>query len=79
MFSSSSNTYVERVLVTVEGTSLETFTDADGIYRFTHVTAGAVRLKLFYTGLAPQTAAVAITAAQTTQLDITLGTATPKD
>jgi len=66
---------LERVRVTVEGTSLEAFTDASGAYRLDGVPAGTVQLKLFYTGMAPQTTAVTITAAQTTLHDVTMAAA----
>ncbi len=64
--------YVERARLTVEGTSLETFTDEGGNYRFSGVPAGSVRVTVFYTGLAQQTAAVAVAAGQTAQLDLQL-------
>ena len=72
--------YLERARVTVEGTSLETFTDETGQYRFTNLPAGTARVKVFFTGLAPQTATVAVTAGQTTPHDVTLAatTAAPK-
>ncbi len=72
--------YLERARVTVEGTSLETFTDETGQYRFSNLPAGTARVKVFFTGLAAQSATVAVTAGQTTQHDITLGanTAAPK-
>ncbi|MEY3609392.1 MAG: hypothetical protein RLZZ447_2180, partial [Verrucomicrobiota bacterium] len=50
------DTFLERVRVTVEGTSLETFTDAGGAYRLDGVPAGAVRVRLCSTGLAVQSA-----------------------
>ena len=74
VFNSSSNNYLERVHVTVENTSLETLTDADGVYRLAAVPSGTVRVKFFYTGFAPLVESIAITAAQTTVHDVTLGT-----
>lgn len=64
--------YLERARVTLEGTSHETFTDETGQYRFTDVPAGTARVKIFFTGLAPQTASVAVTAGQTVQQNFTL-------
>ncbi len=64
--------YLERARVTLEGTSLETFTDETGQYRFTNVPAGTARVKVFFTGLAPYAAAVPVTAGQVAQHDITL-------
>src|SRR5687768_1522118 len=45
----ASGNYVEGVRITIETTSLEAFTDADGFYRLPEVPAGAVRLRGFYT------------------------------
>ncbi|MFM9090669.1 MAG: carboxypeptidase regulatory-like domain-containing protein, partial [Verrucomicrobiota bacterium] len=69
------DTFLERVRVTVEGTSLETFTDAGGAYRLDGVAAGAVRVRMFYTGLAPQSAPVTVVAGQSAPLDVALGAA----
>ncbi len=66
---------LERVRVTVEGTSLEAFTDAGGAYRLDGVPAGQVQLKLFYTGMAPQTTGVTVTAGQTAVHDVTMAAA----
>jgi hypothetical protein len=41
---------IELVRITVEGTKLETFTDADGQYRLAGVPAGTVRVRAFRTG-----------------------------
>ena len=68
---------LERARVTVEGTALETFSDADGYYRLINVPAGAARVSAFFTGLQLQTKPVNVSAGQTTQLDIQLsGTST---
>ena len=67
------DTFLERVRVTVEGTTLETFTDAGGAYRLDGVPAGVVRVRMFYTGLAPQAAPVTVVAGQSAPLDVALG------
>jgi hypothetical protein len=64
--------YLERAQVTVEGTTLETFTDADGFYRLTDVPAGTARVKTFYTGLLPQSAAIAVVAGGTASHHVAL-------
>jgi TonB-dependent receptor len=69
--------FLERVRVTVEGTALETFTDAGGQYRLDGVPAGSAQVKLFYTGMAPHTASVRVVAAQTAQHDVALAAAGP--
>eukprot|EP01036_Dinobryon_divergens_P012030 gene12030-16207_t len=63
---------LERARLTVDGTLLETFTDADGRFILAHVPAGTAQLRVFYTGLAPATQAVTIPAGRTTQIDIPL-------
>jgi len=53
--------YSELARVTVEGTTLEAFTDSTGFYRLSRVPAAAVRVRAFYTGaeFEPQTVTVA--------------------
>jgi hypothetical protein len=67
--------YLSGAHVTVEGTTLETFADADGSFRLTNVPAGTARVITFFTGLPPQTAAVTVTSGQVTQHDVSLGAA----
>ena len=69
----TSGAYVERARLTIEGTTLETFTDDGGNYRFSGVPAGSARITVFFTGLAQQAATVAVANGQTAQLDLTLG------
>ena len=67
---------LERARLTIEGTTLETFTDADGEYRFTQVPAGPVQLKAFFTGFPSATATVNVLAGQTVQRDFQLAPVT---
>lgn len=64
--------YLELVRLTVEGTTLETFTDATGRYRLTNVPAGTVRVRAFRTGVAEQTASVAVAPGAVVERDIAL-------
>ena len=64
--------YLERARVTVEGTGLETFTDASGQYRLTNVPAGPARVRVFFTGLDVQTESVVVTGGATSQRDFNL-------
>ncbi len=57
--------YVERARVTIEGTALETFTDAEGNFRLAAVPAGPVRLRVFRTGAPPVVRSVVLGAGQT--------------
>jgi TonB-dependent receptor len=63
---------LEGARVTIEGTTTQTFTDADGYYRLTNVPSGAVRLRAFFTGFPPATANVNVTAGQTAERDFEL-------
>jgi len=73
VFDRSRGEYLEKALVSIEGTRLETLTDATGQYRLTNVPAGPARLKVFFTGRPAQTAMVAVTANQIAQQDFTFG------
>src|SRR6185436_8832114 len=67
-----SGEFIENARITVEGTSLETFTDSSGQYRITNVPAGVARVKAFRTGAAPQTQSITVTAGQTQQQNFDL-------
>ena len=67
--------YLVGVRVTVEGTTLETATDADGIYRLGGVAAGTARVRAFYTGLPPQTVTAQVPAGGTATADFRLAPA----
>jgi TonB-dependent receptor len=70
--------YLEKARVTVEGTSLETFTDNTGHYRLVGVPPGEVRVRVFHTGLLAQTAAVTVASGQIARRDFELAdTAAP--
>jgi TonB-dependent receptor len=64
--------YLENARVTVEGTSLETFTDSSGQYRLTNVPAGPARVRVFFTGLDVRVETVAVGAGATVQRDFNL-------
>src|SRR5437868_1498596 len=49
---------VEHAHLTIEGTTIETFTDADGYYRIAGVPAGVVTLRAFFTGFPSATSSV---------------------
>ena len=61
--------YLATARVSLDGAALETFTDSAGQYRLTHVPAGAARLRVFHTGIVPQTQSVTVAAGQTVTLD----------
>ena len=63
---------LENARITIAGTSREAFTDAFGEYRLPGLPAGEVTLRVFFTGLAPQTATVSITPGGTARRDFIL-------
>ncbi len=61
--------YLNNARVTVEGTSLQVFTNEFGEYRVSGVPAGTAGVRVFYTGLTPQLTQVAVSAGQTATKD----------
>jgi TonB-dependent receptor len=76
--SSGSGDSLETVRVTVEGTTLETFTDMTGRYRLVGVPPGPARVRVFHTGRTPLTRTVEVVAGQTAQQDFSLGEVEPR-
>src|SRR5687767_2948053 len=72
VFDAARGEYLENARITVEGTSLEAFTDTGGFYRLARVPAGAVKIRAFFTGLVAPTETVNVTAGQPTTKDFTL-------
>jgi TonB-dependent receptor len=70
-----SGDYLENARVTVEGTNIEAATRSDGSFTLAPVPAGTARLRVFFTGLAPQVFAVDVPAGATVRRDITLAPA----
>lgn len=73
VFNAATAAYVENARITVEGTSLQTFTDATGRFRLSGVPAGEVRIRTFHTGLEPRIATVVVPADGTARSDVELG------
>lgn len=63
---------LENARVSVAGSSREAFTDAFGEFRLSGLAAGEVTLRVFYTGLNPETAAVRVVPGQTIRRDFAL-------
>src|SRR5688500_18596979 len=68
-----SGDYVERARITVEGTTLEAFTDTGGRYRLTQVPPGVATIKAFFTGFEVETATVPVAAGTIARHDFELG------
>ncbi|MCX6956812.1 MAG: carboxypeptidase regulatory-like domain-containing protein, partial [Verrucomicrobia bacterium] len=64
--------YVNNARVTLEGTTLETFTNQSGEYRLINVPPGAGKLQVLFSGLPPQTETVTVNAGQTMLQDFYL-------
>ena len=73
VLNAGSGSYLERVRLTVDGTALEAFSDADGNYRLAGVPAGSATIRAFRTGLDPVATSVVVPAGGTVQHPITLG------
>ena len=63
---------LEGARITVDGTNLETFTNADGYYRLPNAPAGSAQVRAFFTGFPTATASVAVAPGQTAQRDFEL-------
>src|SRR5687768_9229694 len=57
-----SSEYLEKARLTIEGTSLETFTNSDGQFRLVGVPTGPAKVRVFFTGLEPMTDTVVVVA-----------------
>jgi len=74
-----SGEFIERARITVEGTSLETFTDSDGNFRIGPITSGAAKVRVFFTGLESLSETVIVAGGETVRRDFTLGSARRTD
>ncbi|MDO8544507.1 MAG: TonB-dependent receptor [Opitutaceae bacterium] len=72
VFNPNTGEYLEKASVTIEGTGLATLTDNLGQYAFPSVPAGPARVRIFFTGMAVQTATVNVAPGQTVQQDFNL-------
>ncbi len=72
VFNPGTGEYIENARITVEGTALETFTDASGQYRLAGVPAGTARVKAFRTGSPAQTKEVAVAGGGSAQADFNM-------
>jgi len=68
----TSGNYLNNARVTVEGTTLQAFTNEFGEFRLMGVSAGAVTLRVFHTSLPPQSAQLNVGAGQTALHDFNL-------
>src|ERR1051326_3413379 len=62
VLNANNGSYLDNARVTAEGTNLEAQSNSFGDFRLAGVPAGDVKVTVFYTGLAPQTQVVKVTA-----------------
>lgn len=72
VFNTATQSYVRNVRIEVVGTTLQTFTDNFGGYALSGVPAGAVTLRLFYTGTGEHTIQVNVPAGQAVRRDLSI-------
>ncbi len=72
VFNTRNGEYLEKACITVEGTTLETFTDSGGQFLRTQLPAGPARVRVFFTSLEPLVEAVPVAAGQTLLRDFNL-------
>lgn len=76
VFNALTGSYLNNARVSVEGTSLQVFTDDSGSYLIRNVPAGAVKVKISYTGQEDIIQAVTVAADATAKFDATFGSST---
>lgn len=72
VFNPATGSYVNNARVVIEAQRLETFTDEYGQYAFPRVSPGPVTVRVFYTGFAPQSQLVNVTAGGRADGNVTL-------
>jgi hypothetical protein len=68
----TSGDYLNNARVSIEGTALQAFTNEFGEFRLTGVPPGPVTVRVFYTGIQPQSAQLTVRAGQTATQDFNL-------
>jgi TonB-dependent receptor len=76
VFNRDAGAYVNNARVVVDGMRTEAFTDETGHFTLTRVPAGAVVLRVFYTGFAPQAQTVTVAAGERVTADVFLSAGT---
>ena len=78
VYNPATGAILEGVRLKVEGTSIESSTDADGNYRLQQVPAGSAKVSAFFTGTGLQTHTVEVVAGRTSQRDFQLSPSSGK-
>ena len=77
VFNPGTGEFLEFVRLTVEGTSLETFTDSSGEFRLVNVPVGAAKVTAFRTGVPPFALNVTVVAGQAVRQNFDLAYSQP--
>ena len=72
VFNPGTGEYLEFVRITVDGTSLETFTDQSGEFRLVNVPVGTVKMTAFRTGVLPRSQTITVSPGQVAHQNIEL-------
>ena len=72
VFNPGTGEYLEFVRITVQGTTLEAFTNSSGEFRLTNVPAGTAKVTAFRTGVPPQTNTITVTGGEVARKNIEL-------
>lgn len=72
IFNLSGGSYLTSARVAVKGTDIEALSDNSGEYRLLRVPTGSATVVVSYSGLAPQSAQVSVTAGQSSRQDFNL-------
>src|SRR4051794_21227014 len=67
VISARSGEYLEKARLTVEGTTLEAFTNSDGQFWLVGVPSGPAKVRVFFTGLEPTTETFDVVSGQRVQ------------
>jgi TonB-dependent receptor len=73
VLNATNGSYVSNARITVDGSNLQAFTDASGVFQLGGVPAGSARVHVFYTGLPESVESISVQPGQTAVVDISLG------
>ena len=71
----ATGTYVNNARVSIDGTTLDAYTNQDGEFRLTNVPPGSVVVRAYFAGLEPQSARITVPADGSAEQDFALGLA----
>ncbi|MBE7537819.1 MAG: carboxypeptidase regulatory-like domain-containing protein [Opitutaceae bacterium] len=72
ILNSTTGDSLEKARISVEGTTIEAFSDQGGYFRISDLPAGKARVKVFYTGLTPEFREIEVQPGRASQLNVNL-------